>query len=133
MDRRGGHRCHAVCSRPAARARARAPQPGSTAPGASAGAGGTTVEVTLQEWAVVPAETSAPAGTITFAVTNEGPDDVHEFVIIQTDLEPGDLPTDDTGAVDESGEGIRSSTRSRTSRWARPRRSPSTSQPGATS
>jgi len=72
----------------------------------SGGGGGTTVEVTLQEWAVVPAETSAPAGEVTFAVTNEGPDDVHEFVIIQTDLDPGDLPTDADGAVDESGEGM---------------------------
>jgi uncharacterized cupredoxin-like copper-binding protein len=39
-------------------------------------------------------------------VTNDGPDDVHEFVIVQTDLEPGDLPTDEHGAVDESGEGV---------------------------
>jgi uncharacterized cupredoxin-like copper-binding protein len=72
----------------------------------SGAAGGTTVDVTLQEWAVVPAETTAPAGTVTFAVTNEGPDDVHEFVVIQTDLDPDDLPTDATGAVDEAGEGI---------------------------
>lgn len=78
----------------------------SSSASAAAGAGGTTVAVTLQEWAVVPAETSAPAGTITFAVTNDGPDDVHEFVIIQTDLEPGDLPVDEHGAVDESGEGM---------------------------
>jgi len=68
--------------------------------------GGTTVNVTLQEWAVVPAETSAPAGEITFHVTNEGPEDIHELVIIRTDLAPGDLPTDDTGMVDEEGEGI---------------------------
>jgi uncharacterized cupredoxin-like copper-binding protein len=86
-------------------------QPSASSPAASeaagsGAAGGTTVDVTLQEWSVVPAETSAPAGTVTFAVTNEGPDDVHEFVIISTDLEPGDLPTDDTGAVDEAGEGI---------------------------
>ena len=74
--------------------------------GASDGGGGSTVEVTLQEWAVVPAETSAPAGEVTFAVTNDGPDDIHEFVIIRTDLDPGDLPVDETGAVDESGEGM---------------------------
>lgn len=66
----------------------------------------TTVNVTLQEWAVVPDAESAPAGEITFAVTNDGPDDVHEFVIIRTDLEPGDLPTDATGAVDEAGAGM---------------------------
>jgi uncharacterized cupredoxin-like copper-binding protein len=84
------------------------PSASSTAsePEGSGAAGGTTVSVTLQEWAVVPDAETAPAGEITFAVTNEGPDDVHEFVIVQTDLAPGDLPTDDTGAVDESGEGI---------------------------
>lgn len=70
------------------------------------GDGGTTVEVTLQEWAVVPAEMSAPAGQVTFVITNEGPDDVHEFVVIRTDLAPGDLPTDATGTVVEGGEGM---------------------------
>ena len=39
-------------------------------------------------------------------MTNDGPDDIHEFVIIRTDLDPADLPTDETGAVDESGEGM---------------------------
>lgn len=78
----------------------------SVAPAESMAAGGTTVNVTLQEWAVLPDAETAPAGDVTFVVTNEGPDDVHEFVIIRTDLDPGDLPTDATGAVDEAGEGI---------------------------
>jgi hypothetical protein len=39
-------------------------------------------------------------------VTNKGPDDTHEFVVIRTDLDPTELPTDETGAVDESGQGI---------------------------
>jgi len=68
--------------------------------------GGTTVEVTLQEWAVVPAQFNAPAGEVTFVITNVGPDDVHEFVVIRTDLAPGDLPTDATGAVVEGSEGM---------------------------
>jgi iron uptake system component EfeO len=83
-----------------------ASSPAASEAAGSGAAGGTTVDVTLQEWAVVPAETSAPAGTVTFAVTNDGPDDIHEFVIIRTDLEPGDLPVDETGAVDEAGEGM---------------------------
>jgi uncharacterized cupredoxin-like copper-binding protein len=78
----------------------------SASPSGAGGEGGSTVEVTLQEFAVIPAETSASAGEITFSVTNNGPDDVHEFVIVQTDLAPGDLPTDEHGAVDESGEGV---------------------------
>jgi uncharacterized cupredoxin-like copper-binding protein len=77
-----------------------------TSPTPSSGEEATTVDVTLQEWAVVPAATSAPAGEVTFHVTNDGPEDVHEFVVIQTDLAHGDLPVDDTGTVDEEGEGM---------------------------
>ena len=74
--------------------------------GGDSGGGATTVAVTLQEWAVVPATDSAPAGDITFDVTNDGPDDIHEFVVIKTDLDPADLPTDADGVVDEEGEGM---------------------------
>jgi uncharacterized cupredoxin-like copper-binding protein len=75
----------------------------------SAGCSGdeeTTVDVTVQEFAVIPAESSAPAGDVTFDVTNEGPDDVHEFVVFKTDLAPDALPTAVDGSVDEEGEGI---------------------------
>lgn len=75
------------------------------AAGCSSG-GPTTVKVTLQEWAVVPAANSAKAGAVTFEVTNNGPDDVHEFVVIKTDLDPGALPTDADGAVSEEGQGM---------------------------
>lgn len=67
---------------------------------------GASVDVTLQEWSVVPSAESAPAGEVTFHVTNEGPEDVHEFVVLKTDLDAAELPTDDTGAVDEEGEGV---------------------------
>jgi uncharacterized cupredoxin-like copper-binding protein len=69
-------------------------------------AAATTVQVNLQEWAVVPASTSASAGQVTFKVTNTGPDDIHEFVVLKTDLDPAALPTDSTGAVSETGAGI---------------------------
>lgn len=68
--------------------------------------GGGNVAVTLQEFSVAPETSSAPAGSITFDVTNEGPEDQHEFVVIKTDLGVTDLPTDENGAVDEEGEGI---------------------------
>jgi len=68
--------------------------------------GPTTVEVTLQEWAIVPSAASAPAGAITFQVKNTGPDDIHEFVVLKTDLDAGALPTDANGAVTEEGAGI---------------------------
>ena len=77
-------------------------------PGADDGDGGagTIVAVSLQEWAVVPAQDSAPAGDVTFEVTNDGPEDIHEFVVLKTDLGPAGLPVDENGVVSEEGEGI---------------------------
>ncbi len=66
----------------------------------------TNVAVALQEWAVIPDAASAPAGEVIFTVTNDGPDDIHEFVVISTDLGIADLPVDENGVVDEEGEGI---------------------------
>lgn len=66
----------------------------------------TTVDVTLQEFAVIPAQDSAPAGQVTFRAENTGPEDNHELVVIKTDLGPDALPTADDGSVDEDGEGI---------------------------
>jgi len=74
--------------------------------GGDEGGGGSTIAVTLQEFAVIPASSSAPAGSITFDVTNEGPEDTHEFVVVKTDLAPDALPTSADGSVDEEGEGI---------------------------
>jgi len=74
--------------------------------GTACGGGGGTVGVTLQEFAVIPAESLVEAGEVTFEATNEGPDDVHEFVIFRTDLAPDQLPVDENGAVDEEGEGL---------------------------
>lgn len=63
----------------------------------------TTVAVTLEEWAVSTDVSTAPAGPVTFTATNDGPDDVHEFVVIKTDLDFTALPTDAQGVVDEAG------------------------------
>ena len=80
---------------------------GTATPGDTTGAGwGIEVNVTLQEFSVIPETDSAEAGEITFNVENVGPDDVHEFVIVKTDLEPDALPTVDDGSVDEAGAGI---------------------------
>jgi uncharacterized cupredoxin-like copper-binding protein len=81
------------------------PSPAAASPSAPGG-GGTTVQVALQEWAVLPAADSAPAGSVTFQVTNTGPEDVHEFVVLKTDLDPGALPSDENGAVTEGGAGV---------------------------
>jgi len=73
---------------------------------ACGGGGGGSVDVTLQEFAVVPSPSSIEAGEVTFQATNEGPDDVHEFVVFRTDLAPDQLPVDENGAVDEEGAGL---------------------------
>jgi uncharacterized cupredoxin-like copper-binding protein len=73
--------------------------------GEETGAAGT-IDVTLQEFAILPSASSAPAGDVTFDVTNTGPEDVHEFVVFQTDLAPDALPTSADGSVDEEGEGV---------------------------
>jgi uncharacterized cupredoxin-like copper-binding protein len=78
------------------------PSAAAASPSTAAG-GGTTVAVTLQEWSVLPAQDSAPAGSVTFQVTNKGPEDVHEFVVLKTDLDPSALPVDANGAVTEEG------------------------------
>jgi uncharacterized cupredoxin-like copper-binding protein len=79
---------------------------GDGAEGATADGGGTTVDITLQEFAVIPGATSAPAGSITFEATNDGPDDDHELVVIRTDLAPDALPTNEDGSANEEGEGV---------------------------
>lgn len=70
------------------------------------GGGGGTVEVTLQEWAVAANPSTISAGQVTFEATNEGPNDLHELVVIRTDLAPDQLPTNPDGTVNEEGEGI---------------------------
>jgi uncharacterized cupredoxin-like copper-binding protein len=68
--------------------------------------GGGTVNVALQEWAIVPAVASVEHGKVTFAATNKGPNDAHELVIFKTDLGIRDLPADENGKVDEEGAGL---------------------------
>jgi uncharacterized cupredoxin-like copper-binding protein len=64
------------------------------------------IDIGLQEWAVVPGADTAAAGDVTFNITNNGPDDPHEFVVVRTDLAPDALPTVEDGSVDEAGEGV---------------------------
>jgi uncharacterized cupredoxin-like copper-binding protein len=78
-----------------------------TAPVATTPAAGTTtVNVVVQEFSINPSVSTAASGDITFIVANAGPDDIHEFVVLRTDLAPDALPTDGTGAVDESAAGM---------------------------
>lgn len=65
-----------------------------------------TLQVRLREWAVEAERTRVQPGPVVIQVVNEGPQDVHELVVIRTDLGPGQLPTDADGNVDESSAGI---------------------------
>jgi len=64
------------------------------------------VNVTLQEWAVLPDTLSVPAGSVTFNATNIGPMDPHELVVVKTDIPAAELPTREDGAFDEEAEGV---------------------------
>jgi hypothetical protein len=67
---------------------------------------GSQVNVTLQEFAVLPDVQSVPAGSVTFNATNVGPMDPHELVVVRTDIPAGELPTRDDGSFDEDAEGV---------------------------
>jgi uncharacterized cupredoxin-like copper-binding protein len=59
-----------------------------------------TISVSLDEFSVSASPASAPPGTNTFNVSNNGAI-LHDFYVIQTNLAPGSLPVDqNTAAVD---------------------------------
>lgn len=67
------------------------------------------VDTTLKDFSITVDPTSAPAGDVTFDITNDGPSQ-HEFVVFKTDLAADQLPMteDENGVpiVDEEGEGV---------------------------
>lgn len=63
------------------------------------------VNATLADFSITLDSNSAPAGEVTFDVTNDA-EQTHEFVVFQTDLAEDQLPTDENGDVDEEGEGV---------------------------
>jgi len=72
---------------------------------AASGAAGTSATAKLTEFKIELGAASAPAGPVTFALTNSGTV-LHEFVVFKTDLAPDKLPLAADGAtVDEAGAG----------------------------
>jgi uncharacterized cupredoxin-like copper-binding protein len=63
------------------------------------------IGATEADYSITLDESSAPAGDVTFDVTNEA-EQPHEFVVFKTDLAEDALPTDADGLVDEKGEGV---------------------------
>lgn len=72
-----------------------------TTGGGEGGGGG--IGTTLADYSITLDESSASAGEVTFDVTNEA-EQVHEFVVLKTDIAEDALPTDDAGDVDEAGD-----------------------------
>ena len=60
----------------------------------------TTITASLTEFKIALSATSAPAGSVTFNVTNDG-SMVHEFVILKTDTLAKDLPLVDGLVVED--------------------------------
>lgn len=78
----------------------------SSAPSAAPPAAGTAITAGLSEFKIELSATTAPAGPVSFALTNTGTT-IHEFVVFQTDLAVDKLPmTADGTVVDEEGAGI---------------------------
>ena len=90
--------CSSTASSPGAAA-----SPSAAAPSPSAvtsSPAGTTITATLTEFAIAMSASSAPAGPVTFNVTNAGTM-VHEFVILKTDTLAKDLPLVDNKVVED--------------------------------
>ncbi len=66
---------------------------------------GTSVDVALSEFTITVSKSSVKAGDVTFNIENTG-GDVHEFVVVKSDLAPADLPTNADGSFDEEATGI---------------------------
>ena len=63
--------------------------------------GGTAIAATEKDFSIGIDPSEVAAGEVTFTINNEGPS-AHEFVVVQTDTAPGDLPVKD-GLVEEDG------------------------------
>lgn len=68
--------------------------------GACSDGGGGTVDVALTEFDIRADPVSSRAGELTFDVSNDG-EEIHEIVVVSTDLASSDLPTADDGSFDE--------------------------------
>lgn len=68
---------------------------------ATSPSGGAAIAATEKDFSIGIDPTEVEAGQVTFTINNEGPS-AHEFVVVQTDTAPGDLPVKD-GIVAEDG------------------------------
>jgi uncharacterized cupredoxin-like copper-binding protein len=69
----------------------------STSPDSSSGS---TIDATIKDFSISLDPSTATAGEVTFDITNEGPS-THEFVVIQTDDAPDDLPVENDEVTED--------------------------------
>jgi uncharacterized cupredoxin-like copper-binding protein len=81
------------------------PTSSSLAAAQAAAAAVSPVLVRLDEFKVTPARVSVRAGSVRFMILNQGTE-MHEFVVVKTDLSADQLPTNEDGSFDEEGEGV---------------------------
>jgi uncharacterized cupredoxin-like copper-binding protein len=72
--------------------------PGTAATGVP---GDGTIVTTEKDFGIALEETSTPAGSTTFDITNDGPS-THEFVVFKTDLAEDALPVDGSTVTEET-------------------------------
>jgi hypothetical protein len=61
--------------------------------GSSSDATSNDISGSVSEWKVDVDDTAAEAGTVTFTIANDGTTG-HEFLIVKTDIAPGEIPVD---------------------------------------
>lgn len=65
------------------------------------GKSSSSVDVTLKEWEISVQPAEVKAGTVRFSIDNSG-SRVHQFVVVKSDLPPGQLPTTPDNLADLS-------------------------------
>jgi uncharacterized cupredoxin-like copper-binding protein len=67
--------------------------------------GAEVVDVTEDEFEITTSPDSVPAGMVEFVVENVG-EELHEFIVVKTDLAEDELPLAEEGGVDEESDEI---------------------------
>ncbi|MEO8607903.1 MAG: cytochrome C oxidase subunit IV family protein [Chloroflexota bacterium] len=67
---------------------------------------GNLVNVTLRSYKIDLSTDHVPSGMVTFHITNQATDMMHELIVIKTDLPPDQLPTDSLGRLLEDSVNI---------------------------
>ena len=73
----------------------------SSSSSSAGGTGGAAVAGTVKDFSITVDPSQVAAGEVNFTITNDGPS-THEFVVVQTDTAPGDLPVEND-EVNEDG------------------------------